>query len=103
MSDEILRLMIFCLHEKAGHYIRRINRDKGLIFINSFEFYESGFYFEKKLFENINILKMVNVEFAKKFITKFFLSFLFKKKDQIDPYEKTSINKVLLSIIPNKK
>lgn len=47
MSDEILKLIIFCLHEKAGHFIKSINRDKGLIFINSFEFCESGFHFKK--------------------------------------------------------
>lgn len=53
------------MHEKAGHYTRKINRDKGLIFINSFEFYESGYYVEKSIFHDYDILKMINVDFAK--------------------------------------
>jgi len=36
MSDEILKFLIFIIHELGGHYCRRIHRDEGLIFINSF-------------------------------------------------------------------
>lgn len=44
--EEFLIFIVRILHEKKGHFNRRVIRDNGLIFIDSFEFKESGFYFE---------------------------------------------------------